>query len=101
MAMEESRVCIACGAELVGPLESRMTLTEALSEEESGQNPLAVEVGAWICSSCGLVHWYGEEEALAEMLAVAQGDEALAARPDSSYKRRVQMLRMLRQVRRM
>jgi hypothetical protein len=99
--MEESRLCIACGCKLQGPFEPQITTTQAPSAEDPDGMPLTVVAQAWICPGCGLVHWYADDESLAELLAVASSDEALSAQPDASYERRMQMLRMLRRVRRM
>jgi hypothetical protein len=99
--MEESRLCIACGYELQGPFEPQINLTQAPSAEDAEGTPLTVVARAWICPGCGLAHWYADDESLAEISAVVSSDEALSAQPDASYERRMQMLRMLRRVRRM
>jgi hypothetical protein len=99
--MEESRMCIACSYGLQGPFEPQITLTQAPSAEDPERTPLAAVALAWICPGCGLAHWYVDDDSLTEISAKASSDEALAAQPDASYERRMQMLRMLRRVRRM
>lgn len=99
--MEQIRECIACGVDLTGPFKPRITLTKALSEEESDGETLTVVANSWICPGCGLLHWYAEDEDLDRVLEVASAAGALDASPDAQYQRRAQMLRMLRRVRRM
>jgi hypothetical protein len=100
MDMEEERLCVACGAELTGPFQPKITLSGVLSAEEA-EETLKVSARAWICPGCGLVHWYAEDKYLDLLLAATASDETLAPRPDTSYERRTQMLHMLRRVRRM
>ena len=95
---EESRTCIACQARLVGPYGPSAILTQTLTE--TAQGAISVTAEAWICPTCGLVHWYTGEEArpsLADTLA----EQAPAQRPELGYRRRAQMGHMLRRVRRM
>jgi hypothetical protein len=99
--MEETRMCTACETELVGPFRPKIALTKELPAGESDHETLTVEAFSWICPGCGLVHWYADEQNLDQVLAVASSDEAPAASPGTSYERRMQMLRMLRRVRRM
>jgi hypothetical protein len=100
--MDEDRLCTACRASLVGPFQPRITLTHGAGEGE--EQELKVSARSWICPGCGLVHWYARDEDLDKLLDVLSEDQAVGAagaKPDSSYERRSQMLRMLRQVRRM
>jgi uncharacterized protein with PIN domain len=99
--MEEERRCIACGAEVIGPFQPKISVTKAVSAEGSDQEELAVAVRSWICPGCGLVQWYAEDEDLDKLLEMALAGQEFAAKPGSSYERRSQMLRMLRRVRRM
>ncbi len=96
--MEETRLCSACRADLVGPFQPKITLTRRGADEED----FRVAAWAWVCPGCGLVHWYTGDEALDGLMALAQREaEADAPEPASDYERRVQMLRMLRRVKRM
>jgi hypothetical protein len=97
--MDTERQCTACGAALAGPFLPRIGLN--LPPAEGSEEKLAVAARSWICIGCGLVHWYAEEEDLDKLMDAALGDDALDARPGTSYERRTQMLRMLRRVRRM
>ena len=97
MDSEEQRNCIACDVALVGPFQPKIALT--LPAEEPGQEAPKVSAYSWICPDCGLVHWYAE--GVTGLPAPIPADEAEAPRPDSSYQRRTQMLRMLRRVKRM
>jgi hypothetical protein len=99
--MEESRLCIACGAQLAGPFQPKTTLTQHPPTVEMEADSLTAEAHAWICLGCGLVHWYADDESIAQILAAGADDGALPTQPDTSYERRAQMLRMLRRVRRM
>ena len=54
-----------------------------------------------VCPGCGLAHWYAQEQDPEELEGVAGTEEDLAPKPGSSYERRMQVLRMLRRVRRM
>ena len=94
--MDEGRHCTVCGAPLVGPMAPRITLTWTLSDEQS-----KIDARAWVCAACGLVHWYGEEGSVARLQAAVGEVEEYEAEPGASYERRVQVLRMLRRVRRM
>ena len=99
--MENERICIACSANLAGPLQPKISLAQVPPAEESEQKTSKVKAHAWLCLECGLVHWYAVDEDLVKLAAVADADEAVAAKPGMSYERRAQMLRMLRRVRRM
>jgi uncharacterized protein with PIN domain len=99
--MEEERRCIACGAEVIGPFQPKISLTKTVSAEGSDQEKLSVAARCWICPGCGLLHWYTEDEDLEKLLEVALAEQEVAATPGTSYERRSQMLRMLRRVRRM
>jgi hypothetical protein len=99
--MERDRVCIACGAHLSGPFQPQIDLTFAPPAEESEQASLKVSARSWICPGCGLVHWYARDEDLDSLLEVALAGEPIEAEPGVGYERRMQMLRMLRRVRRM
>jgi hypothetical protein len=100
--MDESRLCIDCRADLVGPFRPRITLTRPPAAQEADQAPLTVGAQAWICPACGLLHWYAEDEALDQLLRlVDEGAAEEASTPGSNYERRAQMLRLLRRVRRM
>jgi hypothetical protein len=72
-----------------------------LSQEPAGEEATEVEARAWMCPGCGLVYWYGEDEDLDALRAIADAADEIQPKPDSSYERRTQMLRMLRRVRRM
>ncbi|MBN1658833.1 MAG: hypothetical protein JXA93_10550 [Anaerolineae bacterium] len=95
--MDEEKQCTVCGAGLVGPLAPRITLNHTPPGEEA----IKVEARAWICTACGLVHWYGDEESLARLQESASQVGEHKAVPGTSYERRTQVLRMLRRVRRM
>jgi uncharacterized protein with PIN domain len=99
--MEEQQLCSACGANLAGPFEPKVALTQASSNEESVQEALELLARSWVCVSCGLVHWYAEREALRQLRDAASHDEPTPPKPATSYERRAQVLRMLRRVRRM
>ena len=99
--MEETQRCSACGAILVGPFEPQVTLTQAPSDEESGEETLELLAGSWVCAGCGLVHWYAEGEGLKQLWGAAAYEDLEPPTPDASYERRAQVLRMLRRVRRM
>jgi hypothetical protein len=99
--MDERRLCVACGAGLVGPFQPEISLDLAPLDEEPQEDPLKVRARVWFCAGCGLAHWYADDECLAEISDPSWGDQALSAQPDSSYERRTKMLRMLRRVRRM
>lgn len=99
--MEEERRCIACGAEVLGPFQPKISVTKTVSAEGSDQEKLSVTARSWICPGCGLVQWYAEDEDLDRLLEVALAEQEVAATPGTSYERRSQMLRMLRRVRRM
>ena len=100
LAMEEERQCTACGTALAGPFEPALGLTKTVPEQEPEQE-VTVMARAWICPGCGLAHWYGQEQDPEELDGVAGTEEDLAPKPGSSYERRMQVLRMLRRVRRM
>jgi uncharacterized protein with PIN domain len=95
--MDKERQCLACGANLAGPLAPRI----ALSQEAAGEQSVEIEARAWICPGCGLVYWYGEDDNMDELRDIAGEADELEPTPGSSYERRTQMLRMLRRVRRM
>jgi uncharacterized protein with PIN domain len=99
--MEEERRCIACGAGVIGPFQPEISVTKAVSVEESDQEKLTVTAHCWICPGCGLAQWYAGDEDLDRLLEMALAEQEFAAKPGSSYERRSQMLRMLRRVRRM
>ncbi len=96
--MDETRACIACGADLAGPFWPEITLT---CSGEGEEDKMAVQARPWICPGCGLVHWYAHGESLDRLLDLVASEEGLGARPDISYERRMQVLQMLRHVRRM
>jgi len=98
--MEEERQCTACGTVLAGPFEPELSLTRIVPEQEPEQE-VTVMARAWICPGCGLAHWYGQEQDPEELDGVAGAEEDLMPKPASSYERRMQVLRMLRRVRRM
>jgi hypothetical protein len=99
----DSRRCITCGLNLVGPFAPVVTLTTFLPAEAEGQDgrELTVPAQAWICPGCGLVLWYTEEEHLGPLLDMAAGGARLTGEPGQSYQNRAHMLRMLRRVRRL
>lgn len=97
--MEEERLCIACGADLVGPFQPRITLTRPAPPAGPGPET-RIAASSWICPGCGLLHWYAPNEDLEKLLALLPGVDATAT-PGASYERRSQVLRMLRRVRRM
>jgi len=99
--MENSQLCIACGSDLTGPFQPKITLALVPPAEEPGQEKLAVAAHAWICPGCGLVHWYVEDEDLDNLSSIAAVYETVTAKPGTGYERRTKMLRMLRRVRRM
>lgn len=96
--MDTPGACIACGADLVGPFRPEITLT---CTGEGQEDKVTVHARAWICPGCGLVHWYAHGESLDRLLDLVASDAAPVARPDISYERRMQVLQMLRRVRRM
>ena len=98
--MEEERQCTACGTVLAGPFEPGLSLVKTVLGQEPEQE-VTVVARAWVCPGCGLVHWYAQEQDLEELEGVAGTEEDLAPKPGSSYERRMQVLRMLRRVRRM
>ena len=98
--MEEERKCTACGTFLVGPFEPGLGLTKTVPEQEPEQK-VTVMVRAWVCPGCGLAHWYAQGSDLEDLGSVAGIKEDLAPKPGASYERRMQVLRMLRRVRRM
>lgn len=98
--MEEKRQCTACDTVMVGPFEPGLSLRKTVPEQEPEQE-VTVTTGAWICPGCGLVHWYAQEQDLEELEGIASVVEDLAPKPGTSYERRMQVLRMLRRVRRM
>jgi hypothetical protein len=99
--MDEFRRCIACGTDLVGSFKPKVMLNQALPEEDPEQEALKVTARSWICPGCGLVHWYAEDQDLDKLLDIVLPEHGEGPKPDSSYERRSQMLRMLRRVRRM
>jgi hypothetical protein len=100
--MDESRRCLACGLNLVGPFQPEIafTLPQPAGSEEAQESDPEVVARAWICPGCGLLQWYAKDEYLAPLLDAAEAGESVAGMPDTSYERRTQMLRMLRRVRR-
>ena len=100
LPMEESRQCSGCSTALVGPFEPELTLTKTAAEEEPDQK-VTVRARAWICPGCGLAHWYAQGPDLEQLESFARIAEELAPKPGTSYERRMQVLRMLRRVRRM
>jgi len=100
LAMEEKRQCSACDTVLVGPFEPELSLTRIVPEQEPEQE-VTLMAHAWVCPGCGLAHWYAQEQDPEELEGVAGTEEDLVPKPGSSYERRMQVLRMLRRVRRM
>jgi hypothetical protein len=98
--MEEKRQCSACDKAMVGPFEPELSLIMPAPEEGPGQDATAV-IRAWICPGCGLAQWYAQEQDLEQLADIAQAIEELEPKPGASYERRMQVLRMLRRVRRM
>ena len=98
--IEEKRQCTACDIALAGPFEPELSLIMPAPEEEPEQDVTAV-VRAWICPSCGLAHWYAQEQDLEQLASAAGVVEELEPKPGASYERRMQVLRMLKRVRRM
>ena len=98
--MEEKQQCSACDTALVGPFEPELSLIMPALQDEPEQDVTA-EVCAWICPSCGLAHWYAQEQDLEQLASVAGPEEEVSPKPGTSYERRMQVLRMLRRVRRM
>ena len=94
--VQEERQCSACDTALVGPFAPDLALTRTAPEQE-----VAVLARAWTCPACGLVHWYVPEPDLEQLQSIAEVAEELAPKPGTSYERRMQVLRMLRRVRRM
>jgi hypothetical protein len=75
-------------------------LTTTAAGEEPDQD-VPVLARAWICPGCGLAHWYAQGPDLEQLARFARVAEELAPKPGTSYERRMQVLRMLRRVRRM
>lgn len=100
LVVESELQCTVCGIALVGPFEPELTLTRVVLEQEPEQ-AVTVMAHAWFCPGCGLAHWYAQEQDLEKLEGVAVAEEELAPKPGSSYERRMQVLRMLRRVRRM
>ena len=98
--MEENRQCSGCGTALVGPFEPELRLTRTTAEGEPGQE-VTVLAHAWICPGCGLAHWYTQGQDLEQLESITRVAEESAPKPGTSYERRMQVLRMLRRVRRM
>jgi hypothetical protein len=73
-------------------------LTKTVPEQEPEQEVTLV-ARAWVCPGCGLVHWYAQDLEILEGVTGTADD--LAPKPGSSYERRMQVLRMLRRMRRM
>jgi hypothetical protein len=69
--------------------------------EQEPEQEVKVMARAWFCPGCGLAHWYAQEQDLEKLERVAVAEEELAPKPGSSYERRMQVLRMLKRVRRM
>jgi hypothetical protein len=70
----------------------------ALSKDQPAQ---AVTAQGWICPTCGLVAWHVPAEKLGTLREGLSENDLALARPGEPYERRVQILRMLRRVRRM
>jgi hypothetical protein len=100
LGMEAARYCTSCGTRLSGPFEPELDLIKTVEEQEPEED-VTVTVGAWICPGCGLAHWYAQEQDLEKLETLAGSEEEIAAKPASSYERRMQVLHMLRRVRRM
>jgi len=100
LAVEKERLCTACDTALVGPFEPELSLTRIVPEQEPEQE-VTLMAHAWVCPGCGLAHWYAQEQDPEELEGEAGTEEDLVPKPGSSYERRVQVLRMLRRVRRM
>jgi len=98
--MDEKRQCSACGTAMVGPFEPELSLIMPPPEDELERDVTAV-IGAWICPDCGLAQWYAQEQDLEQLAGIAEAIEELEPKPGASYERRMQVLRMLRRVRRM
>jgi hypothetical protein len=98
--MDESRTCSACGAHLTGPFQPRITLTQVPPGQEIEAEKVTVAARAWICVTCGLVHWYAQDQDLGQ-ISVAEPVAETTPNLGTSYERRSQMMRMLRRVRRM
>ncbi len=98
--MEEKRQCSACDTVMVGPFEPELSLIMPAPEEEPEQEATVV-IRAWICPACGLAQWYAQEQDREQLASIAGPEEELAPKPGTSYERRMQVLRMLKRVRRM
>ena len=97
---EAERQCSACDTALVGPFEPELSLIMPALQDEPEQDITAV-IRAWLCPSCGLAHWYVPGPELEQLASVAGPEEEVELKPGTSYERRMQVLRMLRRVRRM
>jgi uncharacterized protein with PIN domain len=97
--MEENRQCSGCSTVLIGPFEPELSFTKTAAEEEPDQKVIVL-ARAWICPGCGLAHWYTQGQDLEQLERFARVAEELAPKPGTSYERRMQVLRMLRRVRR-
>jgi hypothetical protein len=98
--MEDARTCASCGAAMYGPFEPALDLSTTMHDQEPEQE-LTVTVCAWVCPRCGLALWYAQERDLDRLETLAGSEEDLAPKPAASYERRMQVLHMLRRVRRM
>ena len=98
--MEETRQCSACDRAMVGPFEPELSLIMPALEDEP-EHDLTAVIRAWLCPSCGLAQWYAQEQDLEQLASIAEAIEELEPKPGTSYERRMQVLRMLRRVRRM
>ena len=96
LPMGEKWHCSTCDTTLVGPFEPELSLTKQEQEQE-----VTVLARAWICPGCGLAHWYAQGPDLEQLENIASVAEELTPKPGASYERRMQVLRMLRRVRRM
>ena len=85
---------------MVGPFKPELSLIMPAPEGEPEQE-VTTGVCAWICPGCGLAHWYAQGPDLEQLESFAGPAEALEPKPGASYERRMQVLRMLRRVRRM
>jgi hypothetical protein len=98
--MDEMHLCISCGADLVGPFQPKLALNMVRADETEESNEIEITIYArsWLCPGCGLLHWHAGDEQLEQLREVVGAD--VAPKPDQSYQRRMQMLHMLKRVRR-
>jgi len=98
--MEGARNCASCGSALHGPFEPELSLSATAPDQEPEQD-VVIAVRAWVCPRCGLAHWYAQERDMDTLETLAESEEDLPPKPAASYERRMQVLHMLRRVRRM